>query len=75
MTAKTNASATNGNNSAHTLKREYEGHAEKRAITPTCSCGWRGRAEYRWNDYQLANVTAQESDHSRAALALAGAKS
>jgi hypothetical protein len=52
----------------HTLTREYAGREEMRSITPVCSCGWRGRAEYAYNDYQHTNVREQESAHSRSAL-------
>lgn len=27
----------------HKLKREYNGRGEISSITPTCSCGWRGK--------------------------------
>ena len=47
----------------HDMKREYSGKAEMYCITPTCSCGWKGNAEYAYNDYQLAMVKQQEADH------------
>ena len=47
----------------HELKREHNGKAEMSSITPTCSCGWRGRAEYAYNDYQHTNVKEQEILH------------
>ena len=49
----------------HELKRECVGQNEAGSITPTCSCGWRGRAEYRYNDYCHSNVRDQESEHLR----------
>ncbi|MDZ4344696.1 MAG: hypothetical protein U1E51_19920 [Candidatus Binatia bacterium] len=49
----------------HELKREYAGKEEMGSITPTCSCGWRGRAEFAYNDYQFSNVKDQESEHIR----------
>ena len=52
----------------HELKRERAGKAEMGSITPTCSCGWRGRTEYAYNDYQHTNVKEQEGDHMRAAV-------
>lgn len=51
----------------HELKREHAGKAEMGSITPTCSCGWRGRTEYAYNDYQHTNVKEQEGDHIRKA--------
>ena len=49
----------------HELKRERAGKAEMGSITPTCSCGWRGRTEYAYNDYCHTNVKEQEGDHIR----------
>ncbi len=51
----------------HELKRERAGKAEMGSITPTCSCGWRGRTEYAYNDYCHTNVKEQEGDHIRKA--------
>jgi hypothetical protein len=51
----------------HELKRERAGKAEMGSITPTCSCGWRGRTEYAYNDYCNTNVKEQEGDHIRKA--------
>ena len=51
----------------HELKREHAGKAEMGSITPTCSCGWRGRTEYAYNDYCHTNVKEQEGDHIRKA--------
>jgi hypothetical protein len=47
----------------HVLNREYDGANEMSSVTPTCSCGWKGRAEYAYNDYQHTNVREQESEH------------
>ena len=55
-------------NVKHELKREHAGKHEMGSITPTCSCGWRGRTEYAYNDYQHTNVKEQEGDHMRAAV-------
>ena len=52
----------------HELKREHAGKHEMGSITPTCSCGWRGRTEYAYNDYQHTNVKEQEGDHMRSAV-------
>ena len=52
-------------NMKHELKRERAGKAEMGSITPTCSCGWRGRTEYAYNDYCHTNVKEQEGDHIR----------
>jgi len=49
----------------HILKRKYEGENEMGNITPTCSCGWIGRPEFAYNDYQYSNVNEQESEHLR----------
>lgn len=51
----------------HELKRERAGKAEMGSITPTCSCGWRGRTEYAYNDYCHTNAKEQEDDHIRKA--------
>lgn len=47
----------------HSLKREYVGKNEGQIITPTCSCGWRGRGEPAYNDFQMTNVKEQENEH------------
>lgn len=54
----------------HSFKREYKGEGIEQGITPTCSCGWKGREEFAWNDWQMTNVADQESQH-RAELAAA----
>lgn len=46
-------------------KREYTGEGIEQGITPTCSCGWRGRTEYAWNDWQMTNIAEQEQEHAR----------
>ena len=51
------------NNTAFKLEREYVGEGIERGITPICSCGWRGRTEYAYNDYQHTNVDEQEKEH------------
>lgn len=47
----------------HRLMREHAGQGMMGSITPTCSCGWRGRAEFAHNDYQYTNVREQETEH------------
>ena len=55
---------------AHSIKREHGGSAESGWIMPTCSCGWRGRKEYAYNDYQYTNAKEQEAEHFAAIRAL-----
>lgn len=47
----------------HRLKRLYDGKHEGGSITPTCSCGWKGRPEYAYDDYQHTQVQEQEIQH------------
>ncbi len=49
--------------SAHTFKRVYRGSGIEGRVTPTCFCGWIGRTEYAWNDWQMTNVAKQETEH------------
>ena len=49
----------------HELKREEEGHGMTTSFTPTCSCGWRGYAEYAHNDCMWTNLYEQEERHLR----------
>lgn len=51
--------------STYTMRREHAGSNEMQSITPVCSCGWRGRAEYAYNDWQHTNVKEQEAEHAR----------
>lgn len=50
-------------NTEHKLHREEGGGGMYGWIQPTCSCGWVGRAEYAYNDWQLTNVRDQEQEH------------
>lgn len=47
----------------HKLDREYAGRMEGASITPFCSCGWVGIAEFAYNDYQHSRVQDQENRH------------
>lgn len=51
------------NTTEHKLHRETGGEGMYEWIQPTCSCGWVGRKEYAYNDYQHTNVTEQEQEH------------
>lgn len=53
----------NVNKVAHEISYEREGKAEMRSHLPICSCGWKGRKEYAYNDYCHTNVQEQISDH------------
>lgn len=57
--------------STHTCNRDTReriGEGIEGGVTPVCTCGWRGRTEYAWNDWQMTNVSDQEQDHLRAAI-------
>jgi len=47
----------------HKFKRVGTGTGIESTITPTCSCGWTGRPEGAWNDWQHTNVAEQEQAH------------
>jgi len=47
----------------HNLKRRSGGQRESGWIQPVCSCGWEGRKEYAYEDYQHSNVRDQEVEH------------
>ncbi len=49
----------------HNLSRDSEGQGMDRRVTPFCSCGWKGYAEYAHNDYMYSNLTGQEDKHLR----------
>ncbi len=49
--------------STHTLKRLYTGEGIEGGVQPSCSCGWTGRVEHAWNDWQMTNVAEQEREH------------
>lgn len=57
--------SANRGNQNHVLTRKYGGENITGWIQPTCSCGWEGRKEYAYEDYQHTNVKEQESDHIR----------
>jgi hypothetical protein len=50
------------------LKRQTGGSNETSWIQPTCACGWEGRREYAYEDYQYSNVREQESEHIAAMI-------
>lgn len=50
----------------HALREESTGAGIGDERTPVCSCGWRGRAEGNWNDWQHANLREQQQAHLRA---------
>lgn len=54
--------------SDHKLNRNYGGSNEAGWIQPTCSCGWRGKKEFAYNDYQRRNVMQQEVAHIAKAM-------
>jgi len=47
----------------HKIRRERGGSGMMSWIQPVCSCGWVGRKEYAYADWQMANVEEQEADH------------
>ena len=56
----------------HAFKRESHGkyffdggHSIDSYIIPTCSCGWRGTAEYATSNSQYTNLYQQEMSHLR----------
>ena len=49
----------------HKISREYGGENEMSWIQPTCSCGWKGKKHFAWNDYQRTNIKAEISEHIR----------
>lgn len=51
----------------HKLKRNEGGEGMMGWIQPKCSCGWEGRKEYAYGDYQYTNVQAQEKWHLKEA--------
>lgn len=50
---------------SHQLGQEVDGEGNMQAITPVCSCGWRGFGVAAYNDDQLARVKRQELGHMR----------
>lgn len=49
--------------SDHKLTLKTGGRMEMGWIQPVCTCGWEGRKEYAYNDYQHSNVREQEGEH------------
>ena len=47
----------------HDIKKETGGKNESSWILPSCSCGWIGRKEYAYNDWQHTNVKEQIQEH------------
>ena len=50
-------------NSSHSLSREYIGQGEGQEITPKCSCGWKGRTVYQYQDTPIMDLIEQEKEH------------
>lgn len=49
----------------HKIRRKYGGENEMSWIQPVCSCGWKGKKHFAWNDYQRTNVKVEISEHIR----------
>lgn len=49
----------------HEIMRLQGGHKETSWIQPACSCGWFGKKEYAYNDYQHTNVKEDIQEHLR----------
>jgi hypothetical protein len=47
----------------HKFKREEGGSGPMAWIQPTCSCGWVGRKEYAYENYQYSNLREQADLH------------
>lgn len=67
MAETVDAPCSGGDGVKHDLVREKGGLGEESWIQPTCSCGWVGRKEYAYNDWQMTNVSEQEREHIRKA--------
>jgi hypothetical protein len=52
----------------HAMSFTQEGEGNMSAIIPTCTCGWIGSPEYRYNDDQYASAQRQWELHNRIAL-------
>jgi hypothetical protein len=50
----------------HLVREESTGSGIGDTRTPVCSCGWRGRPEGNWNDWQHENLREQQKAHLRA---------
>jgi hypothetical protein len=50
----------------HVLSEERTGFGLGDAVTPVCSCGWRGRPESNASDWQCTNLREQQAAHRRA---------
>lgn len=48
---------------AHRMWRDRSGFGPSDSVTPTCSCGWKGRAEYESDDFMSTKLAAQEREH------------
>jgi hypothetical protein len=48
---------------ACSIKRESTGCGLSDSTTLVCSCGWRGRPEYQYNDHMYSNLNDQERAH------------
>lgn len=49
----------------HKITRTFGGQMEMSWIQSVCTCGWKGRKEYAYNDYQRSNVRELELEHIR----------
>lgn len=53
-------------NTSHKIKRVYCESGMESWIQPACSCGWEGRKEYAYEDWQMTNLHEQEQQHINA---------
>lgn len=42
---------------------DWAGHSEMTALTPRCSCGWKGETIFAWQEGQVALLKDQELAH------------
>lgn len=47
----------------HKLTRNFGGKNELSWKQPICSCGWKGKKHYAYNDYQHSNLKDEENKH------------
>jgi hypothetical protein len=47
----------------HEINREFGGKNELSWKQLICSCGWKGKKHYAYNDYQFSNLRAEENEH------------
>ncbi|GGO89181.1 hypothetical protein GCM10011348_46330 [Marinobacterium nitratireducens] len=51
----------------HKITREFGGEREMGWIQPVCTCGWKGKKHYAYNDYQHSNAREEGDHHIRQA--------